>query len=218
NGRIVKEIIDVVKSMAQSSIIIMVTNPLDIMTRLAYLISGIDRGRIIGMGGILDSVRFKYFISEKLKVKPYDINAYVIGEHGRYMIPLIREAKVNGEKVIEIIDEKDAREIVERTKVAGAEIVSFLKTGSAYFSPSVCAAEIVEVVLNDKNNEYSICCNLEGEFGANNTALNVPAIIGRRGIKKINEIELNEEEVKIFKLAAKEVDEGINTLREEGVL
>lgn len=202
NTEIVKSCAEKIKIYAPESRLIVVSNPLDAMVYVAYKVTGFSKERVMGMAGVLDSARYRYFIAEALGVSPKDVQALVMGIHGDYMIPLVRLANVGGIPITELLSEKKVLEIVERTKYGGGEIVSLLKTGSAFTTPGLSTIEMAESILKDE--KRVLCCSvlLEGEYGISGVFLGVPVILGKQGIEKIIEIPLTEEEKELLKKGA----------------
>jgi malate dehydrogenase len=175
-------------------IIIVVTNPLDAMAQVAYTVSKFPRNRVIGMAGILDSARFRTFIAMELDVSVDNVTAVVMGGHGDTMVPLVRLSSVSGIPLTELIPAERLKAIVDRTANGGAEIVKFLKTGSAYYAPAASAVEMAESILRDKKKVLPCSAYLEGEYGINGLFVGVPCKLGANGIEKIYEIKLTDEE------------------------
>jgi malate dehydrogenase len=175
-------------------ILIIVSNPLDAMAQAAYKISGFPRERVIGMAGILDSARFRTFIALELKVSVENVSAFVLGGHGDTMVPLPRYSTVAGIPITELMDKATLDRIVQRTRDGGAEIVKYLKTGSAYYAPSAAATEMVEAILKDKKKILPCAAYLNGEYGIHGLFVGVPVKLGAKGIEQIIEIKLTAEE------------------------
>ncbi len=194
NAEIVKFCAQEIKEFAPESIVIVVSNPLDAMVYVAYKITGFPRERVIGMAGVLDSARYRYFIAEALGVSPRDVQGLVMGIHGDLMIPLVRLANVSGIPIAELLPEEKIQEIVKRTKFGGGEIVNLLKMGSAFITPGLSIIEMVESILRDEKRVLSCSVLLEGEYGIWGVFLGVPVILGRKGVEKILEIRLTYEE------------------------
>jgi malate dehydrogenase len=179
---------------APSCVLIVVTNPLDEMAYLAWKVSGWDRHRVMGMAGLLDSSRFAFFIAEELGVPPNAVQAMVLGSHGDAMLPLARFTTVGGVQVADRLPAERLEELQERTRQGGAEIVSLLKSGSAYFAPSACVAVMVEAILSDREIQVPASVLLQGEYGMRDIFLGVPVILGKGGWKKVVELPLLPEE------------------------
>ncbi|MGE5680418.1 MAG: malate dehydrogenase [Bacillota bacterium] len=203
NAKIIKTVAEAVKTYAPNAISIIISNPLDAMVTLFQKVTGFPANRVIGQAGVLDSSRFATFLSWELGVSVKDINAMVLGGHGDTMVPLVRYANVNGIPAMELLERKynDANKakeimeaIVQRTKMAGGEVVNLLKTGSAFYSPASSAITMAEAVLYDQKRLLPVCAFLNGEFGVNGFYVGVPAVIGENGVEKVIELTLCEEE------------------------
>ena len=193
-------------------IIIVVTNPLDAMAQAAFLVSKFSKSRVIGMAGVLDSARFRTFIAQELNVSVENVTAVVMGGHGDTMVPLVRLSNVAGIPLTELMDQATIDRIVNRTANGGAEIVKYLKTGSAYYAPSAAAVEMAESILKDKKKVLPCAAYLEGEYGINGLFVGVPVKLGAAGIEKIYEIKLTEEETAKLHKSAASVQELVNVL------
>ena len=193
-------------------IIIVVTNPLDAMAQAAYLVSKFSKKRVIGMAGVLDSARFRTFIAQELNVSVENVTAVVMGGHGDTMVPLVRLSNVAGIPLTELMDQATIDAIVNRTANGGAEIVKYLKTGSAYYAPSAAAVEMAESILKDKKKVLPCAAYLEGEYGINGLFVGVPVKLGASGIEKIYEIKLTEDETAKLHKSAASVQELVNVL------
>lgn len=215
NAEIMKEVVTQVKKYAKDSILIVVSNPLDAMTYTALKISGFPRNRVVGMAGILDSARMAYFIYEKLGYGAGQIRASVIGGHGDFMVPLPRYSTVAGVPLSDLLSQKEIEEVVERTKKAGAEIVGYLKTGSAYFAPGKSTAIMVEAILKDSKQIFPCAAYLDGEYGYKNVVNGVPVMLGKNGAEKIIEVTLDPCEKELFRRSVKAVEEMIRLLDKE---
>ncbi|MCS7200408.1 MAG: malate dehydrogenase [Caldimicrobium sp.] len=198
NAEIVKSCAEKIKQFAPDSILIVVSNPIDAMVYVAYKITGFPKERVIGMAGALDTARYRYFIAEALGVSPRDVQALVMGIHGDLMLPLTRLANVAGIPITELLNSEKIKEIVERTKYGGGEIVNLLKTGSAFTTPGLATIEMAEAIFKDEKRILSCSVLLEGEYGIDGVFLGVPVILGRRGVEKILEIRLEKEELEIL--------------------
>jgi malate dehydrogenase len=175
-------------------ILIIVSNPLDAMAQAAYKMSGFPRERVIGMAGVLDSARFRTFIAQELKVSVENVTAFVLGGHGDTMVPLARYSTVAGIPITELLDETTVEKLIQRTRDGGAEIVKYLKTGSAYYAPSAAVTEMVEAILKDKKKILPCAAYLEGEYGMRGLFVGVPVKLGAKGIEQIVEIKLTPQE------------------------
>ncbi len=209
NAAIVKGVSENIAKLAPNSIIINVTNPLDAMAYLSYKTSGFKKERVIGMAGLLDSSRMDLAISRALKKPVNNINSVVLGTHGETMAPALSQSKIDGKPAEKILSDKDKADIIDKTKNRGAEIVSYLKTGSAFFSPSAAAAKMAEMIINDSKDVVTASCLLTGQYGISDIFLGVPAILGKSGIEKIIELKLTKEEQDTLLKAASSVKEAI---------
>lgn len=194
NAGIVKAVCEQVKRTSPRAIIVMVSNPLDVMCYVAKQVTGFPRERILGMAGVLDTARYRSFLAEALDVSVEDIHAMVLGGHGDTMVPLISYTTVSGIPVSQLLDRKALDAIVDRARNGGAEIVKFLKTGSAYYAPSSAAVQMCEAIALDKKRVLPCAAWLQGEYGMKDLFLGVPCKIGRKGLEKILEIELTSAE------------------------
>jgi malate dehydrogenase len=175
-------------------ILIVVSNPLDAMAQAAYKMSGFPRERVIGMAGVLDSARFRTFIAQELNVSVENVTAFVLGGHGDTMVPLARYSTVAGIPITELLDATTVEKLIQRTRDGGAEIVKYLKTGSAYYAPSAAVTEMVEAILKDKKKILPCAAYLEGEYGMRGLFVGVPVKLGAKGIEQIVEIKLTPQE------------------------
>jgi len=212
NRVIVEEVVRNLTKTSPNCFLIIVSNPLDTMSYLAYKISGFPKNRVMGMAGILDSARFRTFIAMELNVSVEDVQAFVLGGHGDSMVPLVRYSTVAGIPVTELIPKDRISTIVERTRKAGGEIVSLLKTGSAFYSPSAAAVQMAEAIIKDKKRILPCSVYLEGEYGLNDIFFGVPVILGKEGVEKIIEVKLTDEEKQAVEISAKEVKKSIQSL------
>ena len=213
NADIVKSVTE--KSVEQSpqAIIIVVSNPLDIMAYVAFKISGFEKHRVIGMAGILDTARFRTFISDELKVSVKDVNAMVLGGHGDSMVPLVRYTTVGGIPLTEFLSKDKIEKLVERTRKGGIEIVNYLKTGSAYYAPSAAAVEMVESIVKSKKRILPCSAFLTGEYDLQNVFCGVPVRLGKEGILNIVKLNLLPEELNALKKSAAGVLGNIEKLK-----
>jgi malate dehydrogenase len=193
NAGIVKSVTEQLMQHSPEAIVVVVSNPLDVMTYCAYLAAGIDSRRVMGMAGILDTARYRAFLAEALDVSPKDIQAVLMGGHGDTMVPLPRYTTVGGIPVTELIDAERLDAIVERTKTGGGEIVNLLGT-SAWYAPGAAAAQMVEAIVRDQKRIFPVCAWLTGEYGIRDLYLGVPVKLGRQGIEQIIELDLNADE------------------------
>jgi len=207
NAEIVKSVVEKIKNLAKDSIILMVTNPLDTMAYLAWKVSQFDAKRVIGMAPLLDAARMATFIATELKVPVTEIKAMVLGTHGDLMVPVPTQTTVSGKPITELLPKDKIDGIVERTRKGGAEIVSFLKTGSAYYAPSAAAAYMVESILKDEKKIIPSSVFVQGEYGLKDLFIGIPAKLGKKGVEKIIEIDLTEEEKEALKRSAEAIKE-----------
>ena len=205
NAGIIKDVAGRVKTHAPKSIVIVVTNPLDVMTYLTYKTTGFPRNRVIGMAGVLDGARFIYLIASFLGVPRSSVETYVLGSHGDAMVPLISNTRVNGKPVTGLMAGEDLAAIVKRTRDRGAEIVSLLGSGSAYYSPSAAVFKMIEAILKDKRETLTVSAYLEGEYGVSGLYIGVPCKIGKPGIEKVVELALSGEETAAFLKSAQAI-------------
>src|SRR5919108_6256083 len=202
NAGIVRGVVEQIVQYSPNAILIVVTNPLDEMTYLAADVSGFPRDRVMGMAGVLDSARLRYFISEETGVSPVKIEAMTLGSHGDSMVALPRHATVDGKPLPELVDEETLERLFQRTRDGGAEIVALLKKGSAYYAPSAAIAQMVNAIAGDTNEILPVCAWCTGQYGIDNVYVGVPAKLGRRGIEEIVELEMNDEELAALRQAA----------------
>jgi len=212
NEDIVKPITKEVVKASPKSIIIVVTNPLDIMAYLAYRVSGFPKNRVVGMAGILDTTRFRTFIAMEMGVSVEDVQACVLGGHGDSMVPLTRYTTVSGIPVSEFIPKDKLDKIVDRTRKGGGEIVNYLKTGSAYYAPGAAAAQMVEAIVKDKKRVLPCAALLQGEYGFSDVYVGVPVKLGAGGVEQVIELKLTSEEQAALAESVKHVKEGIKLL------
>lgn len=215
NAGIVKTVTENVVRHSPDAIIIVVSNPLDVMTYQAHLTSNFPRTRVMGMAGILDTARYRAFLAEALNVSPKDIQAVLMGGHGDTMVPLPRYTTVGGIPVTELIDQDKLTAILERTKVGGGELVKLMGT-SAWYAPGSAAAQMVEAIVRDQRRVFPVCVKLEGEYGIDDCYLGVPVILGKGGVEKIIELDLNQEEKALLEASRKAVKEVMGVLERLG--
>jgi malate dehydrogenase len=208
NGDIVKKVAAETARRSPQAVMIVVTNPMDVMAFVAMTVSGFPRERVFGMGGVLDSARFRAFIAMELGVSVENTHAFVLGGHGDTMVPLPRYSTVAGIPIPELMKKERIDKLVERTRNGGAEIVALLKTGSAYYAPSASALEMVEAILLDKKKILPCSVLLNGEYGVNNVFAGVPVKLGARGIEQVVEVRLNAEEKAAFMKSVEAVKAG----------
>jgi malate dehydrogenase len=212
NAGIVKTVTASVVAKSPQAILIVVSNPLDVMTYVAMKVSGFERHRVIGMAGILDTARYRTFISMELGVSVEDIQALVLGGHGDSMVPLVRYTTIAGVPLSEFVDQATIERLVKRTRDGGIEIVNFLKTGSAYYAPSAAAVQMVEAIVRDKKRILPCSVYLQGEYGLRDTFSGVPVKLGRKGMEKVIEVSLTAEEKAALQKSADEVKANIPKL------
>jgi len=215
NAEIMRDVVTQVKEVAPDAILIVVSNPLDAMTYTALKVSGFPKNRVIGMAGILDSARMAYFIYEKLGYGAGQIRASVIGGHGDFMVPLPKYSTVAGVPLSDLLSQKEIDEVVERTKKAGAEIVGYLKTGSAYFAPGKSTAIMVEAILKDSKQIFPCAAYLDGEYGYKDIVNGVPVMIGKDGAEKVIEVTLDPCEKELFRKSVGAVKEMVDILNKD---
>lgn len=206
NKEIVETVTENVVNFCPNSIIIIVTNPLDIMSYIIYRKSGFKSNRVLGMGGVLDSARFSGFIAQELKVMPSEVKTVVMGSHSDTMLPLPRFSSVKGKPLTEILSRDKINKLIEQTRRAGAKIVELLGNGSAYYAPSAAAVAMIENIVRDKNDIICASVYLTGQYGFNDIFLGVPVRLGKDGLEEIVKLELNQEEKEAFLTSAKSVE------------
>ena len=211
NAGIVRSVTENIVKHSPNTIIIVVSNPLDVMTYCAYLTSGFDSKRVFGMAGILDTARYRAFLAEALNCSPKDIQAVLMGGHGDTMVPLPRYTTVSGIPVTEMIAADKLESIIQRTKVGGGELVNLMGT-SAWYAPGAAAAQLVEAIVRDQKRIFPCCAWLQGEYGQKDIYLGVPVKLGKKGIEQIIELKLNTEEKQLLDGSAKAVKEVMNVL------
>jgi len=207
NYKIMSDVVSKAVAHSPDSILIIVSNPLDAMAQAAYKQAGFNRERVIGMAGVLDSARFRTFIAEELKVSVENVTAFVLGGHGDTMVPLPRYSTVAGIPITDLLDAATIERLVQRTRDGGAEIVKYLKTGSAYYAPSAATVEMVEAILKDKKKILPCAVYLQGEYGIEGLYVGVPCKLGSRGLEQIIEIKLTADEQAALQRSADAVKE-----------
>ncbi len=212
NYEVVKATIEKVAKVSPEAILIIVTNPLDAMAQTALKVSGFSKNRVIGMAGVLDTARYRTFIAEALNVSVQNVQGFVLGGHGDTMVPVPRYTTVAGIPVTELMPQEKLDAIIQRTRKGGAEIVNYLKTGSAFYAPSAAAVEMVEAIFNDRKKILPCAAYLEGEYGVNGLYVGVPVKLGARGIEEIIEIKLTAEEQAALNKSAGAVAELVKTI------
>jgi malate dehydrogenase len=212
NAEIVKSASQKTAKYAPNSTVIVVSNPLDIMCHVAFRTTGFAVQRVVGMAGILDATRFRTFVAQDLGCALADVHAMVLGGHGDQMVPLPRFTTVAGIPITQMLDKAAIDRMVDRTRNGGAEIVAYLKTGSAYYAPAASVAEMVEAIITDRKTLAPCACYLRGEYGIENLFMGVPVILGKNGIERIVELDLEEEEMDLLKASANAVKKGVQDL------
>ncbi len=211
NAGIVKSVTENVIKYSPDAKIIVVSNPLDVMTYASYVTSKFPKNRVMGMAGVLDTARYRAFLAEALDVSPRDIQALLMGGHGDTMVPLPRYTTVSGIPVTELIDEEKLNAIIERTKKGGGELVNLMGT-SAWYAPGSAAAQMVEAIVMDQKRIFPCCVKLEGEYGLNNIFVGVPVKLGKNGVEEVVEIKLNDDEKKLLSESAQSVKSVMDAL------
>jgi malate dehydrogenase len=213
NKKIIGSVVAEVVKKSPQAILIMVTNPLDTMTYLAFKRSGLPKQRVMGMAGILDTARFKAFIAMELNVSVEDIQALLLGGHGDEMVPLPRYTTISGIPLSQLLPKETIDRLVDRTRKGGGEIVNLLKTGSAFYAPSAAAIQMTEAILKDKKRILPCCVYLDGEYGLKDICFGVPVKLGANGVESIIELQLTEEEKKLVTKSAESVKKSIMELK-----
>ena len=211
NAGIVKSVTENVAKHSPNAIIIVVSNPLDVMTYQAHLTSGFSRNKVMGMAGILDTARYRAFLAEELNVSGKEIQAILMGGHGDTMVPLLRYTTVAGIPVTELVAKDKLDAIIERTKFGGGELVKLMGT-SAWYAPGAAAAQMVEAILKNQRRVFPVCIKLDGEYGIDDCYLGVPVILGKNGIEKVIELDLNAEEKQLLETSRGHVKEVMQVL------
>jgi len=212
NLKIIKQVAKGIKNTSPNAFVICITNPLDVIVMALQKYSGFPRNKVVGMAGILDSSRFIYFLSEELKVSVQKIKSFVLGGHGDTMVAMLGSTEVEGKKISDLVKEgkitrEKLKQIIDRTKKGGAEIVKYLETGSAFYAPAASGVQMAESYLKDQKIKLPCAAYLNGEYGFKDLYAGVPVIIGKNGVEKVIEIELNEDEKENFKYSIKAVQE-----------
>lgn len=213
NAKIISDVVRKVVTFSPKAILILVTNPVDVMSYLALKVSGFSPQKVIGMAGILDSSRYRYFIAEALSISPQDVQAMVLGGHGDSMVPLPGYSSVNGISIGQLLSTKKIEEINNRTRKAGAEIVGLLKSGSAYYAPSAAVAQMVKAIINDENKILPCSVYLNGEYGLRDVYCGVPIRISAKGVEEIIEIKLTGQEKTALEESSKAVRGNVDKLQ-----
>ena len=213
NLKIIKQVAEGIKNNSPNAFVICITNPLDVIVMALQKYSGLPKNKVVGMAGILDSSRFKYFLSQELKIPVKNINTLVLGGHGDTMVPLPNHTMVNGKSINQIIDKNKLDSIIERTRKGGAEIIKLLEKGSAFYAPAASAVEMAESYIKDLKKTLPCAAYLNGEYGVKNLYAGVPVKIGKNGVEKIIEINLSNEEKKQFDHSIKAVQKLIDAVK-----
>jgi len=216
NSKIVGDVVARAIAASPEAILICVTNPLDVMTDLAWKRSGLPSSRVMGMGGVLDSARFAYFIAQATGAAIGEVEALVVGAHGDAMVPLPRLSTVAGRPLTELLPAEEVDEVVRRTVFGGAEVVSLLKTGSAFYAPGVSVAAMVEAILADASVVLPSCVRLDGQYGVTGIHMTVPAVLGRAGVLAVPELPLEPAELAAVQASAAQIAEQIAALESAG--
>jgi malate dehydrogenase len=215
NYEVVRTATEQIVKYSPNCILIVVTNPLDAMCQAAYMVSKFGKNRVIGMAGVLDTARFRTFIAQELKVSIENVTAVVLGGHGDTMVPLVRLSNVSGIPLTDLLDQATLERLVDRTRNGGAEIVKYLKTGSAYYAPSAAAVEMAESILKDKKKVLPVCAYLEGEYGITGLFVGVLGKLGARGLEQIYELKLTAEESAALHKSAAAVRELVDVIQKK---
>jgi len=213
NRKIIESVVAEVMAKSPNAILLMVTNPLDTMTYLALKKSGLPRERVIGMAGVLDTARYRAFIAMELNISVEDIQAILLGGHGDEMVPLPRYTTISGIPLSQLLPKEKIDKLVDRTRKGGGEIVNLLKTGSAFYAPSAGVIQMAEAILKDKKRILPCCVYLDGEYGLKDICFGVPIKLGDRGVEKIIELDLTEEEKNLVAKSAESVKKSIQELK-----
>jgi malate dehydrogenase len=207
NAGIMRQVAERVRDTSPQSVVVVVSNPLDEMTFLAAEVTGFPKDRVMGMAGTLDSARLRYFIASELGASPSSVEAVTLGSHGEAMVPLPGQATVDGKPLRDLVDQETLERLYQRTRDAGAEIVAFLKKGSAYYAPSASVAQMVNAIVGDSKELLPACAWCTGQYGISDVYVGVPVRLGRRGVEEIVELDLGEQEL----AALREAAEGIRS-------
>jgi len=208
NGEIMHKVVSGIMEVAPEAMLVVVSNPLDVMCFVAHEVSGLPKEKVLGMAGVLDTARYRTFIADALGVSVKDVQAMVLGGHGDTMVPLSSTASVSGIPITQLLPKKKIDELVERTRHGGAEIVNLLKTGSAYYAPSAAAVAMVESIVRDQRRILPCCVRLEGEYGIQGTWVGVPVVVGAAGVERVIPLELEAADLAALKKSAASVKSG----------
>lgn len=212
NAAIIRSVSENIKKNSPEAMAIVVTNPLDVMTYLALKIMGTGRNKVFGMAGVLDGSRMAYLIADELKVKRSTVQTMVLGSHGDTMVPVLSGTKVGGRPVAELIQKDKLSDIIKRTRDRGAEVVSLLGSGSAFYSPSAATLKMIKAIKNDTRETLTVSALLQGEYGLKDICIGVPCVIGKSGMEKVIEIDLSKEEKAAFLKSAEAIKSTIDLL------
>lgn len=212
NGNIIKEIVKNIKVQSPGAIIIIVTNPLDIMTYIAYKESNFKRNRVMGMAGLLDSSRFVYIIARELKLDYKDVETLVLGQHGPGMVPLISHTKIRGRPISDILSKEKIDSLIKELRESGTRIVSLLQKGSAYYAPSAAALSMVKAIINDEKRLFSVSSFAEGEYGIKDVCIGLPVRLGKNGIEEFVDLKLDPDEITSLRNSADTIKKQITML------
>ena len=212
NAGIMRSVISAAVEKSPNAVYICVTNPLDVMTYLAFKESGLPDSRLMGMGGVLDSSRLSFAVCEKLGCDPVDVTAWAVGAHGEGMVCWPRFTMGAGQPITELLSAEEVDEVVRRCVKGGAEVVAFLKTGSAYYAPGASIAKMVQAILTDSHEVLSVCAHLTGQYGIDDVYMNVPVRLGRGGVEEVVEFDLNDAELAALRESADSVKAGLKAL------
>jgi malate dehydrogenase len=212
NAEIIRSVVSQTAAHSPNAILLMVANPLDAMTYLAWKVSGFPANRVLGMAPLLDAARMATFIAAELKVPRRTVNAMVLGTHGDLMVPLPRLSTVNSKPLTQLLPQEKIDAIVARTANGGAEIVNYLKTGSAYYAPGDCAAYMAEAILKDKKETILTCAYVDGQYGLKDIYVGVPAVLGKGGVEEVVELQLTSEESAALRKSAEAIRDNLNVL------
>ncbi|MEM8884263.1 MAG: malate dehydrogenase [Planctomycetota bacterium] len=214
NAGIMKDVATNIREHAPDAIVVVITNPLDVMAYAMLQVTGFPRDRVIGMAGVLDAARFRRFIAWEIGCSVRDVNAMVLGGHGDQMVPMPRFSTVNGVAITELIPDDRIQALCDRTRTGGGEIVKLLKTGSAFYAPAGSGTVMVEAILRDTGHIVPACAFLQGEYGYEDLYIGVPCMLGKEGLKQIVELELNEDEKRMLDVSAEAVSKGIEDVKQ----
>jgi malate dehydrogenase len=213
NADIVRGVCQQIRQVAPQSMVIVVSNPLDVMTQVALEATGFPPERVIGMAGVLDTSRFRTFIAEAVDVSVQDVQAFVLGGHGDSMVPLVRYSNIAGIPLNHFLPESKIQELVDRARNGGAEIVKYLQTGSAYYAPSASVVEMVESIVKDKKRILPCAAYLQGQYGVKNLYVGVPCKLGAKGLEQIIELPLTEDERRMLQVSVDDVKANVDKLK-----